>query len=144
MPSSTTGDLLFVYGTLRKNSEQELNSMMARDSTFVGDGKIHGELYDLGTYPGAFVEGGCSDMVMGEVYALNSDGGSRKWQELDHYEGCGPHDPEPHEYRRQKVHVFLNDGTEVDASAYVLTRLPATAVRIPDGDYLTWRRQKSD
>ena len=133
-------DLLFVYGTLRKDSRNVINPMLARDSTYVGDGHIQGELYDLGTYPGVFLNGGFSDMVMGEVYALNSHRASITWDVLDKYEGCGPTNPEPHEYRRQKVHVFLNDGTEVDASAYILTRVPPRAVRVPGGDYSTWRR----
>jgi gamma-glutamylcyclotransferase (GGCT)/AIG2-like uncharacterized protein YtfP len=141
MSSSTRGDLLFVYGTLRMNSKKETNPMLARDSTYIGDARIRGELYDLGTYPGVFLKERCLDLVLGEVYALNPDRASRTWQILDHYEGCGPDDPEPHEYRRQNVHVFLNDGDEVDASAYLLNSLPPAAVRVPGGDYLT-RRQK--
>jgi gamma-glutamylcyclotransferase (GGCT)/AIG2-like uncharacterized protein YtfP len=141
MPSASLDDLLFVYGTLRRDSRKVINPMLARDSTYVGDGRIHGELYDLGTYPGVFLSEGCSDVVIGEVYALTSHRASRTWQELDHYEGCGPDDPEPHEYRRQQIHVFLNDGTEVDASAYILTSLAPAAVRVPDGDYQTRRQQ---
>jgi gamma-glutamylcyclotransferase (GGCT)/AIG2-like uncharacterized protein YtfP len=141
MPLLEMGELLFVYGTLRKDSQKMMNPMLAHDSTYVGDARIQGELYDLGTYPGVFLNEGCADIVMGEVYALNPQHASRTWQVLDHYEGCGPDDDEPHAYRRRKVRAFLNDGNEVDAWAYFLTSLPAKAVRIPNGDYLSCHRK---
>jgi gamma-glutamylcyclotransferase (GGCT)/AIG2-like uncharacterized protein YtfP len=138
------GDLLFVYGTLRKDAKNEMHHMLARYSTYVGKGHIQGQLFDVGTYPGVFLKEGCLDMVVGEVYSLNSIYASRTWQILDQYEGCGPSNPDPHEYRRQKVNVFLDDGNEVDSWAYTLTSLPLAAVRIPGGDYLDWHRQKQD
>ena len=138
------GDLLFVYGTLRKDLKTEMHQMLASNSTYVGQGRIHGQLYDLGNYPGVFLREGCSDTVLGEVYAVNPEQASRTWEVLDHYEGCGPAHPEPHEYRRQKVHVFLKDGNKVDTWAYILTSLPPAAIRVPGGDYVAWRRQRQD
>ncbi len=43
VPSSSLDDLLFVYGTVRKDSRKLINPMLARDSTYVGYGRIHGE-----------------------------------------------------------------------------------------------------
>ena len=140
MSPSLIDDLLFVYGTLRKDPKNDMYRMLARFSTFVGEGQIQGELYDLRTYPGVFLREACVDMVLGEVYALNSHHASRTWEVLDKYEASGPNDPEPHEYRRQKVEVFLNDGSEIDTWAYILTSLAPTAVRVPGGDYVAWRR----
>lgn len=142
--SSSPGDLLFVYGTLRKNPINGTHPNLARCSTHVGNGQIHGELYDLGTYPGVFLREGCLDRVLGEVYALDSHSALRTWQILDHYEKCAPDDPEPHEYRREKVHVFLDDGNEIDSWVYILTSVPPVAVRVLGGDYLAWHRQKYD
>jgi gamma-glutamylcyclotransferase (GGCT)/AIG2-like uncharacterized protein YtfP len=118
--------------------------MLARDSNYAGHGHIHGELYDLGTYPGVFLREGCSDVVIGEVYALNSERAIRTWRVLDNYEGCGHIYPEPHGYRRQEVHVFLNDGNELDTWAYIFTSLPLVAVRVAGGDYRAYNQQKHD
>ena len=81
-------------------------------------------------------------MVLGEVYGLNSQHAARMWRVLDNYEGCGPDCAEPHEYRRQRVHVFLDDGDELDAWAYILTSLSPAAVRVPGGDYLAWQKER--
>ena len=135
--SSSIGNLLFVYGTLRRDANRIVHSMLAPHSTYVGEGRIHAELYDLGSYPGASLREPCPDIVVGEVYALDSAHASRTWQVLDKYEGCGPDETEPTPYRRQKVNVFLNDGNQLVAWAYVLTAVPAQAVRIPSGDYGT-------
>jgi gamma-glutamylcyclotransferase (GGCT)/AIG2-like uncharacterized protein YtfP len=137
--SSSTGNLLFVYGTLRKDPKNEMYHTLARFSIYVGEGQIRGELYDLGTYPGVFLQEGSTGDVLGEVYELNAQHAGRTWQVLDSYEGCGPDCPEPHEYRRQRVPVLLNDGNKVEAWAYILTSLPPAAVRVPGGDYLAWR-----
>jgi gamma-glutamylcyclotransferase (GGCT)/AIG2-like uncharacterized protein YtfP len=133
---------LFVYGTLRKDSKNEMHHKLARDSIYVGEGRIRGELYDVGTYPGIVLREGCLDMVVGEVYGLNSQHAARMWQVLDNYEGCGPDCPEPHEYRRQRVRVCLDDGNEVDAWAYILASLSTAAIRVPGGDYLAWQKER--
>jgi gamma-glutamylcyclotransferase (GGCT)/AIG2-like uncharacterized protein YtfP len=117
---------------------------LARYSRYVAEGHVHGELYDLGTYPGLVLQKAYSTLVLGEVYALNSDHASQTWRVLDEYEGCAGHDPEPHEYTRQMVNVSLVGGTEVLAWAYVLKTLPSGAVRVPGGDYIAWVRDKNE
>jgi gamma-glutamylcyclotransferase (GGCT)/AIG2-like uncharacterized protein YtfP len=140
--SSSKSDLLFVYGTLRKEARHEMYHVLATHSTYLGEGRIHGELFDLGPYPAVWLREGCVDVVLGEVYELNSQGAGWTWRVLDSYEKCGPGDAMPHEYRRQRVHVFLSDGKELEVWAYVLNRLPVTATRIPSGDYLAWLRKE--
>ncbi len=142
MPQSSTGEQLFVYGTLRKDPKNEMNHTLARYSVYVGEGRVRGELYDLGTYPGVFLKDGCVDMVHGELYGLTLSDTPRTWQVLDKYEGCAPDCPEPHKFRRQKVHVFLDEGSELDAWAYILKSLPPEAVRVPGGDYIAWQKER--
>jgi gamma-glutamylcyclotransferase (GGCT)/AIG2-like uncharacterized protein YtfP len=139
---STQDDRLFVYGTLRKERNHQMYRVLARYAIYVGDGSIRGELYDLGEYPGVMLPENCPDTVFGEVYELRSQNASQAWRELDEYEGCGPADPEPQEYERRWVPVTLTDGTETNAWAYVLHALPTRAVRVPSGDYLTWRQRQ--
>jgi gamma-glutamylcyclotransferase (GGCT)/AIG2-like uncharacterized protein YtfP len=142
VPPSSMGDLLFVYGTLRSDPKNEMHRTLACFSAFVGDGRIRGDLYDLGSYPGVFLTDGCLGMVHGEVYGLSFQHALQTWRVLDNYEGCSPDSPEPHEYRRQRVRVFLDDGNEVEAWAYLLTSLPSGAVRVPGGDYLAWQKER--
>lgn len=142
MPSSSTPDLLFVYGTLRKDPNNEINHALLRSSTYVGHGRILGELYDLGKYPGVFVKDQCGETVVGEVYRLDGEQATEAWEGLDRYEGCSPGCPDPHEYQRRRVSIILDDGSEVDAWAYILTCLPPGAVRVPGGDYLAWRKER--
>ena len=142
MPSSSTRELLFVYGTLRKDPKHKMYHALARYSAYVGHGRIRGELYDLGNYPGVFLKDQCGDTVVGEVYRLNAEQASEAWEVLDHYEGCSGDCPEPHEYQRQRVRVLLDDGNEVDAWAYILTSFPQAAVLVPGGDYLAWQKER--
>jgi gamma-glutamylcyclotransferase (GGCT)/AIG2-like uncharacterized protein YtfP len=47
------GDLLFVYGTLRKGERADLSrSSHSMCVDFVGEDSINGEIYNLGWYPG--------------------------------------------------------------------------------------------
>ena len=123
--------MLFVYGTLRKDQKDEMCPLLAGHAAYVGEGRVHGELYDLTAYPGMFMREGCLEMVRGEVYELDSNHILRIGAGLDEYEGVVLMIRDTHEYRRQKVHVFLDTGTEVDAWPYVLRSLPPGAVRAP-------------
>jgi gamma-glutamylcyclotransferase (GGCT)/AIG2-like uncharacterized protein YtfP len=116
---------------------------LARYSRYLAHGSVEAELYDLGDYPGIVLSPGRQSRALGEVYALNSKRTDEIWPVLDAYEGCGANDPEPHEYRRERVQVTLSGGSKLDAWAYVLQHVPETAVRVLGGDYLAWRRQRA-
>ena len=124
--------LLFVYGTLR--GAHEPNHRLARQR-FIGEARVRGRLFDLGSYPGMTVAEE-TGTVTGELYEIISD-----WDEeisrLDVYEACSANDPEPHEYRRAVVTVSLAGGETMEAWAYVLNR-DATGLRVIDsGDWRT-------
>ena len=144
MPSSSTDELLFVYGTLRKDSNHPMHHLLARNSTYFGEGRVRGEMYDLGRYPGIVLNAGSPEFAHGEVYGIKSDHASETLRILDDYEGCGPENPEPHEYIRQRVPVILVGGKGVVAWAYVLGTLPKGAARVPTGDYLAWVRRSRE
>jgi gamma-glutamylcyclotransferase (GGCT)/AIG2-like uncharacterized protein YtfP len=111
---------LFVYGTLRSDSGHELSGLLARHALRRSAARVRGRLFDLGSYPGMVPDAG-SGFVTGELYVVKPEEWDALISVLDRYEGCGPDDPEPHEYRRVIVEVRTEDGT-VASWAYVLNR----------------------
>ncbi len=75
-------DKIFVYGTLLKKYPNAVDIIGDKKLRFLGNGKIQGELYDLGDYPGAIEKLGT--YVHGEVYALVNSG--IVLSKLDEYE----------------------------------------------------------
>jgi pimeloyl-ACP methyl ester carboxylesterase/gamma-glutamylcyclotransferase (GGCT)/AIG2-like uncharacterized protein YtfP len=129
---------LFVYGTLRAALKHPMHRVLVDHATYLGEGRIRAQLYDLGRYPGVWQSAASEDSVVGELYVLGPGQTAESLRELDKYEKCAPEDPEPHEYERKLMRVRLRDGAEVDAWVYVLRTLPPEAVRIPSGDYVAW------
>lgn len=93
------GDLIFVYGTLRKGQVNDLSSWRGGAATrFVGESTICGDLYDCGWYPGVKnpMDFGLDEenVVHGEVFEIV---GEDVPERLDDYEGY------PSLYDRVKV-----------------------------------------
>jgi gamma-glutamylcyclotransferase (GGCT)/AIG2-like uncharacterized protein YtfP len=134
---------LFVYGTLRKAPTHVMFAILSQSARYLGPARAQGRMYDLGAYPGIIVSNHPEDHVLGELYSLDPAQAVKTWRALDEYEGCAESDPEPHEYDRTLISVVGDDGREMNAWAYVLRKVPETAVFIPGGDYLAWRKDKS-
>jgi gamma-glutamylcyclotransferase (GGCT)/AIG2-like uncharacterized protein YtfP len=128
---------IFVYGTLRRDPAHDLYHLLARHGRFIGDARVRGRLFDLGSYPGMTLDDD-NGYVSGELYEITSN-----WPHviarLDDYEGCTAADPEPHEYRREVVTALPSAGEPVTAWAYILNRDPGGLPAIESGDYLSWR-----
>jgi gamma-glutamylcyclotransferase (GGCT)/AIG2-like uncharacterized protein YtfP len=134
---------LFVYGTLRKALTHGKFAILSQGARYLGPARAQGRMYDLGAYPGIVVSNHSEDHVLGELYSLDPAQAAKTWRALDEYEGCAESDPEPHEYDRKQIRVVGDDGREMNAWAYVLRNVPETAVLIPGGDYLAWRKNTS-
>lgn len=133
------GEYIFVYGTLRKGERADLSREQSHFSAqFVGEDRIAGVLYNLGSYPGvknasdfensaipaAGVEAGSSlsETITGEVFRARDDS---LGQVLDAYEGF------PYLYNREQV------TTENGRLVWVYTYnddVPAEKL-IPSGDW---------
>lgn len=116
--------------------------VLANEAVFVGPATVRGELYSLGDYPGLVPRSDATDLIKGEVYEIKNDALERTLQVLDDYEGLGPEDPLPHEYRRELVTVTLDDGRQLEAWAYVVNRSLEGLGRIHSGDFAEWRRSR--
>jgi gamma-glutamylcyclotransferase (GGCT)/AIG2-like uncharacterized protein YtfP len=133
---------LFVYGTLREDAGHEMYHVLAKHAVFVGAATVRGELYSLGDYPGLVPRHDATGEITGEVYEIGNEALEQTLSILDDYEGLGPEDPLPHEYRRELVRVTLSDGRQLEAWAYVVNRSLEGLGRIHSGDFAEWSKSR--
>lgn len=93
---------VFVYGTLKKGGHFH---DVLRDSHFIGEGVVEGQLYNMGTFPGLVQEAG---EVRGEVYALGS---GVSLERIDHLEGFFTESPHKSLFVRKQRKIEV-DGKE--------------------------------
>jgi len=105
---------LFVYGTLLRSAAHPMHALLRETASPLGDARVRGVLYRVAAYPGIVLDAG-SGWVSGELYHLRDPG---VLERLDAYEGAGPQDPEPREYRRIRALVQRLDGEELEAWIY--------------------------
>jgi gamma-glutamylcyclotransferase (GGCT)/AIG2-like uncharacterized protein YtfP len=110
-------DTIFVYGTLRRDANNEMHQLLAKYAEFVDDATYQGKLYKIDYYPGVVPSDDPDDAVYGEVYWLHQADVALAL--LDQYEEFGPEFPEPNEYIRLKQTVALKNGRTITAWVYI-------------------------
>ncbi|MGH6837904.1 MAG: gamma-glutamylcyclotransferase family protein [Methylocella sp.] len=125
---------LFVYGTLRRDSNSEMYRLLERYGKFVDDATFQGKLFMVDYYPGLVPSEKAEDIVHGEVYKLSC--ADSVLSRLDDYEKCGPTFPEPTEYVRCKQDVKLKSGEVISAWVYIFERPTIGLQPIKSGDFL--------
>lgn len=110
-------ELIFVYGTLRKETGTAMHYVLARDCEYLSEAYIQGKLYEVNGYPGFIESDSQKDQVTGELYKLVDQ--HSVLAKLDEYEECSEQFPKPHEYVRKKLPVTLVNGRTVSAWVYV-------------------------
>lgn len=128
--AETPGALIFVYGTLRPGGSAE--ARMTGHGRWLGPARAAGRLYRIAHYPG-FIAGDAGDWVTGALF--EADDPVALLAALDTYEGCGPDDPAPQEYRRARIAV-LYEGVVRQAWTYLYTWPVDEGAQIADGDFL--------
>ena len=99
---------VFVYGTLRRGRRNDI-ARFHPPARFVAEARIRGTLYDLGSYPGAVLDG--RGPLVGEVYAITP----ALEAQLDRLEEVQPDDSG--EYIKREVRVRVAGG-EVECLVY--------------------------
>ncbi len=133
---------LFVYGSLRSGFQSPAYEYISRYFQLVGNGKIPGELYDLGEYPAAIPSTSGKHFIVGELYTIKSpDEFDWAFAQLDDYEGVTTEQGETALYKRELTDVLVND-TVVKAWVYWYTGDVAGSPSIPSGDILDYLRRK--
>jgi gamma-glutamylcyclotransferase (GGCT)/AIG2-like uncharacterized protein YtfP len=102
---------LFVYGSLRRGFQHPAYAYISRYFTLIGEGKVQGKLYDMGSYPAALPVTG-DFFIRGELYRINHpDEFEWAMAQLDDYEGIVPEPGESALYRREQAIVRLDNGS---------------------------------
>ncbi|HEK21010.1 gamma-glutamylcyclotransferase family protein [Mucilaginibacter sp.] len=131
--------LLFVYGTLLQ-ADNEFARYLRQKCTFVSTGVIHGQLYDLGEYPGLIITSDANQLVHGNIYEMTHS--EEVLKRLDFYEGVGTDEEQPNLYRRE-MHTVTIDNDTLEAWIYIYNRSIDNAIAIPGGNYLEYVNKKS-
>lgn len=126
---------LFVYGTLRRGSTHPMARRLATAARHVGIGLLRGDLYDLGSFPGAALSPNSNGRIVGDLYALREP--TALLDVLDRYEnGDDPLDPL---FRRISAEVKLAQGRQSVAAWIYVIEARASEPRILSGDWLAHR-----
>ena len=100
---------LFVYGSLRSGFRSPAYEYISRYFVFVGDARVRGKLFDLGSYP-AGIKTNDNTFIVGELYNIKSEN-EFAWAigQLDDYEGVTVEPDEVQLYRREITEVHINN-----------------------------------
>ena len=124
-------DHIFFYGTLMRTFPLRARVGIDDWLEYVGDGRVPGVLFDLGTYPGLVVD--ASSEVCGEVYKiLNPVELFTHIDPIEDYRVMAPHEGQ---YIRQTMNATLDDGREKTVWCYVYNHPLPLSGQIKDGDY---------
>jgi gamma-glutamylcyclotransferase (GGCT)/AIG2-like uncharacterized protein YtfP len=130
---STDNHSIFVYGTLMQGFANPFAKKLHKNALWRGKSSFPGQLFDLGTYPGAIYQPDATTHVQGEVWELTDF--QKTIASLDHYEGI--HDFKP-EYIRQEVPIVLENRETIFCWVYLFCQ-PVESFRIiTHGDYRKW------
>lgn len=100
---------LFVYGSLRSGFQSPAYEYISRYFSLVGNARVRGKLFDLGTYP-AGIKTNDNTFIVGELYTIKNEN-EFAWAigQLDDYEGVTVEPDEVQEYRREITEVHFNN-----------------------------------
>jgi gamma-glutamylcyclotransferase (GGCT)/AIG2-like uncharacterized protein YtfP len=129
---------LFVYGTLRRGFRLH-HHLAGLGAVFEVDAKVVGELFDLGSYPGATPTKDNRKWVSGELFQLRHAAADLKI--LDQVEEFVPEAPERSQFVRSLTEVTLSNGTRTLAWIYWVAEQTRASRRIVSGDYAAWRER---
>lgn len=118
------GDSLATYGTLMSDSPTQRELGVDRFLEYTAPCLLHGDLFDLGEYPGLAIGTG---EVAGELYRVLD---ARAFETLDPFELYDPANPAVSVYQRVQMRLIE---PEVEAWVYLLSERPEESRRIASG-----------
>ena len=132
---------LFVYGSLRSGFRSPAHEYISRYFDLVGEAKVKGEMFDLGTYPAAKPTT-TNRFIIGELYRITTEN-EFPWAiaQLDDYEGVNAAFDEMQLYRRELTEVLF-DNKITNAWIYWYIGDVKDKPLIESGDMLQYMEQK--
>ena len=121
--------VLFVYGLLRKGSNDPMALFLDQQASFIDHGYLHGKLFMVDGYPGA-VAMLTSEKVYGDVFGFDDETLLAK---LDDFEEINMTD----EYIRSQVDIHTASGL-LNCWMYVYNRPTTKLKQIVSGDFLKY------
>jgi gamma-glutamylcyclotransferase (GGCT)/AIG2-like uncharacterized protein YtfP len=133
---------LFVYGSLRRDFPSSAFQYINPYFEFIANGKVKGNLYDLGEFPAALPTEE-ENYIVGELYKAKSQE-EFNWaiSQLDDYEGVHPDEGEEQLYERGVTTVFTN-GQKYTAWIYWYKGDANGKPLIESGDVFEYARRKN-
>lgn len=100
---------LFVYGSLRSGFRSPAYEYISRFFRFVGEARVRGNLFDMGSYPAGIPVIG-NHFILGELYEANEEN-EFSWAigQLDDYEGVTVEPDEVQLFKREITEVYINN-----------------------------------
>lgn len=132
---------VFAYGSLRSGFGSAAYEYISRYFDFIGEAKVRGELFDLGSYPAAKPTNQ-NKFIIGELYRIKNEN-EFPWAigQLDDYEGVNVAFDEMLLYRREIAEVQI-DNKITNAWMYWYTGDVKDKPVIESGDVLQYMEQK--
>lgn len=127
---------LFVYGTLRKDRQHPMFTLLAQHAEYYSNAWFNGKLFMLADYPCAIPSDYPEERVLGELYQLIHP--DLLLDKLDAYEECGEQSPEPKEYVREKRLVHSANGNVIEAWIYIYNCPVDDLDQIQSGDFVAY------
>lgn len=132
---------LFVYGSLRSGFKSSAYEYISRYFTLIGEAKVKGEMFDMGSYPAA-TPTTKDKFVIGELYRITHEN-EFAWAigQLDDYEGVTVDVDEVQLYKRELTEVFIHDHI-THAWIYWYNGDVSGRAPVPSGDIMEYLMQK--
>jgi gamma-glutamylcyclotransferase (GGCT)/AIG2-like uncharacterized protein YtfP len=117
-------DRLFVYGTLRRGSNNYYAELLAKTASHLGEGAVSGRLYRVTHYPALVKAKADHERVKGDLFEGIT---AELWALLDDYEGDA--------YSREIVDVTMEDGRALQSYVYRYALFSESLEWIRSGDW---------
>ena len=135
---------LFVYGSLMRGFSNALHLDLDERASFIGEGSVAGLLYDVGPYPAFILPDQHPNLpqpmrVHGELYHIESP--DLVLETIDTIEGYNERFPERSLYKREPIHVDLENGSQ-RAYIYVYQQKLEGLHLVESGNYRLHKEHK--
>lgn len=126
-------DFIFVYGTLQRETKNEMSLFLKDNSFFFTKGYFLGKLFDVEHFPAAVKSKNSIEKVYGSLYQIADS--KTLFAVLDVYEDV------PNLFKRQVVSVFTTNHKKMESWIYLFNQSTKGLRSISSGDYLKYLKE---